>query len=66
MRGIPSLWFLWLIGFTWLVSFEQTIQMNKAGRLLDIGNLPINRWQISALKALIDAREAPASKKLSG
>jgi hypothetical protein len=43
MRGIPSLWFIWPIGFIWLVSFKQTIQMNKAGRLLDIGNLPINR-----------------------
>jgi hypothetical protein len=66
MRGILSLWFVWLIGFIWLVSFKQTIQMNKAGRLLDIGNLPINRWQINALKALIDAREAPASEKLPG
>ncbi len=66
MRGIPSLWFVWPIGFIWLVSFKQTTQMNKAGRLLDIGNLPINRWQIRALKALIDAREAPTSKKLPG
>jgi hypothetical protein len=33
---------------------------------LDVWNLPINRRQISALKALVDAREAPASEKLSG
>ncbi len=37
-----------------------------SGQLLNIWNLPINRWQISALKALIDAREAPASEKLPG
>lgn len=66
MRGIPSLWFVWPIGSIWLVTFKQTIQMNKAVRLLDIGNLPINRWQISALKSAVDAREAPASKKLPG
>jgi hypothetical protein len=66
MREIPSLWFVWPIGFIWLVSFKQTIQMNKAGRLLDIGNLPIDRWKISVLKTLIDAREAPASEKLPG
>ena len=44
MRGIPSLWFVWPIGSIWLVTFKQTIHMNKAVRLLDIGNLPINRW----------------------
>lgn len=66
MRGIPSLWFVWPIGFIWLVLFKQTIHMNKADRLLDIGDLPINRWQISALKVLVDAREAPASEKLPG
>ena len=34
--------------------------------LLNIWNLPINRWQISALKTSVDAREAPASEKLPG
>ena len=76
-EGARSLWLVWSVWSIWLVSsnethetdridqIDRTDQMNKTDWRLEVLNLPVNRKQPGIGKVSVDARETPASEKLS-